>query len=341
MARVLSRRPPTAATRRTEEIVTTTRPRRPRPFWPWLLLLLLLVVGGLAALWYFQNRDETVKAEKIPNVVGLRQEAASVQLRERGFEVESERVVRPGQVGRVVSQRPQPGTLYGEGGIVVLSVARNPLRVVVPDVSGLPAARALTLLRANNLRPRAQAVPSREPRNQVLRQVPAAGTEVPRGSAAVVVVSSGPQLSTVPGVVGVATGEATRRLTARGFRTQVRRVPGSEPEGTVVAQNPPAGARALRNGVVRINVSNGPGSTTTTTTVVTTTTQSRPTVPDTVAQDEATATAALEGAGFRVKAVHRSVTDPSQDGIVISQTPRGGSAASPGTRVAIVVGTLQ
>jgi eukaryotic-like serine/threonine-protein kinase len=311
---------------------------RPRPFWPWLVLLLLLVLGALGASWYFANRDDMVDAERVPDVVGMKRADAEQRLEDRGFEREANRVVSQRPPGIVVTQRPEAGTLYGEGGIVVLAVARDPLKTEVPDVSGLTTARALARLRAAELRPRAQAVPSREPRGTVLRQLPAPGSEVPTGSPAIVVVASGPELSTVPAVVGMPVGEATRRLTAAGFRSRVGRVPGTQPEGTVTAQSPAGRARAMRGSVVRLNVSIGPGAGTTT---VTTGTTASATVPDTVGQDEATAVATIEGAGYVPQVIDSPTTDPAQDGVVMRQAPRGGGRAPSGSTVTLFVGRLQ
>jgi beta-lactam-binding protein with PASTA domain len=321
-------------------------PRRPRPFWPWLVLLLLLVLGALAASWYFTQREETVPAKEVPDVTGLTRPTAEERLRDLEFEVEIERVVSKRATGIVVAQRPKPGTLYGERGIVVLSVARDPLKTEVPDVSGLLLRRAFARLRGAELRPRAQEVQSREPRGTVLRQLPSAGEEVPVGSPVVVVVASGPELSTVPNVVGLTSGEASSRLTTAGFRTRVDRVPSTQPEGMVVAQNPRAGARVFRDTVVRINVSMGPGGGTTTVVTTgpgsqTTAPGAQATVPDTVGVDEATARGTIEGAGFTARVVDRPTTDPAQDGIVMQQRPAGGSRARPGSSVTIFVGRLR
>jgi eukaryotic-like serine/threonine-protein kinase len=310
-------------------------PPQPRPFWPWLLLLLLLVVGALGASWYFANRGETVDAAEVPNVVGAQQGEAERRLEEREFASEVKRVVSERPPGTVVEQRPEAGTLYGEDGIVVLAVARNPLRTEVPDVSGLTTPRALARLRAAELRPRAQAVQSQEPKGTVLRQLPAPGTEVPTGSPAIVVVSSGPDVGTVPDVVGRTLGQATSQISQAGFRVRAVRVASSDEEGTVVAQNPVGEARANRGTVVRLNVSRGTGSTTTVTT-----TSSQASVPDTVGQDEATAQATLEGAGFTVSVVDRPTTSAEQDGIVVRQAPAGGGSARTGSTVTIFVGRL-
>jgi eukaryotic-like serine/threonine-protein kinase len=338
MARFWPRR--RAATRTTEERVETAPPPRPRPFWPWLLLLLALVLAALAASWYFTTRGDTVDAEEVPRVVGLERPVAERRVEERGFESEAKPVDSERPPGIVIAQRPSPGTTYGEGGIVVISVARSPQQVEVPDVVGLRAGRALARLRSAGVNPRVQSIRSRRPQGFVLRQIPAAGTEVARDSAAVVLVSAGQQLVDVPQVIGLTADSATTQLTRAGFRTRVARVPGTEPEGTVIDQNPQGGARAPRGQVVRINVSRG-RTQTTTTVVTTTTTPARATVPDTVGQDEGAAISTIEGAGFRVRVVERPVTEPANDGLVIRQSPTGGARAARGSTVTITVGRLR
>jgi eukaryotic-like serine/threonine-protein kinase len=305
---------------------------QPKPFWPWLLLLLLLVLGALGASWYFANRGETVDAAEVPNVVGAQRAEAERRLEEREFVPEAQRVVSERPPGTVVEQRPEAGTLYGERGIVIISVARDPLRTEVPDVSSLTTPRALARLRAAELRPRAQAVQSQEPEGTVLRQLPEPGTEVPTGSPAIVVVSSGPDLGTVPDVVGSPIGPATSQISQAGFRVRVVRVQSSDEEGAVVAQNPVGGGRANRGTVVRLNVSRGPGGSTTT--------ASEATVPDTVGQDEVTAQATLEGAGFAVRVADQPTTSAEQDGIVVRQAPAGGGSARTGSTITIFVGRL-
>jgi eukaryotic-like serine/threonine-protein kinase len=314
-------------------------PPPPRPLiWPWLLLLLLLVLGGLAAAWYFANREETIDATTVPDVVGLERDDAERRIDDRELESDVKSVISERRPGLVVAQRPTAGTEYGEGGIVVISVARSPSRVEVPDVVGLRTAAALRRLQSAGLRARAQAVQSRRPKGLVLRQVPQAGTDVPNGSAAVIVVSAGPQFADVPDVVGLSTDAATAQLTRAGFRTQIQQVAASEPEGIVVAQNPGGGARAQRGRVVRINVSRGQGQTTTT---VVTTTPAGSMVPNVIGQDETSAVSTIEGGGFQARVVNRPTNDPAQDGIVLQQSPAAGNRAAPGSTVTITVGRLR
>ena len=62
------------------------------------------------------------------------------------------------------------------------------------------------------------------------------------------------------------------------------------------------------------------------------------TVPDVTAQDEESATSTLEQAGFTVQVQRQDVTDPGLYGIVLSQSPTGGSKAKQGSTVTITVG---
>ena len=74
----------------------------------------------------------------------------------------------------------------------------------------------------------------------------------------------------------------------------------------VVSSNPPQGTAAPQGSRVTLTVSKGP-----------TTTQ----VPDVTNLTPADATSLLQAAGFTVATITQPVTDPSQDGVVISQDP--------------------
>lgn len=76
------------------------------------------------------------------------------------------------------------------------------------------------------------------------------------------------------------------------------------------------------------------------TNAVTTTSGLQGTVPDTVGQNEATATFTLEDAGYRVRPMTRTVFDRRQDGTVVQQLPTGGTRRI-GSTVTIVVGRLR
>jgi hypothetical protein len=84
-----------------EEVVEPAGPPPERYWWLWLLLLLLLLIGGLLA-WYFLTRGSD-KAT-VPNVIGLRADAAAARIHDKGLDVSP----RTG-----ASDRP-PNIVFGE-----------------------------------------------------------------------------------------------------------------------------------------------------------------------------------------------------------------------------------
>ena len=54
-------------------------------------------------------------------------------------------------------------------------------------------------------------------------------------------------------------------------------------------------------------------------------------VPDVTGLDEESARLELENAGFQVQVTDESTSDPAEDGVVLGQSPAGGSTASEGS----------
>jgi eukaryotic-like serine/threonine-protein kinase len=99
----------------------------------------------------------------------------------------------------------------------------------------------------------------------------------------------------------------------------------AKPQGTVGAQRPPAGTTVKRGTHVRINVSSRPNP------------QPLAAVPDVTGEEEATATAELQAAGFQVQVVDQPTSDPNQDGIVVDEDPAPGTRIPAGSQVTIYV----
>jgi eukaryotic-like serine/threonine-protein kinase len=310
---------------------TAPPPRRPL-LWPWLLLLLLLVGTGIG-LAYFLTRDDDSSADRVPAVVGLREPLAVDRLRTEGYPADPRRAVDPTRVGMVIRQIPSAGAELEPGKTVVIIVARRPNTVDVPKVVGLDVADAFERVQAARLRATSVELFAKQAKGRVIRQRPPAAAEARRGSTVVLTVSKGPQLVTVPTVIGQTEADATAALRRVGLRANIVRVPSQDPEGTVVAQRPQGGARAPKGSTVRLNISSG-GSTQT----VPTTGES--TVPTVVGESEVAADRTLRDAGFTVRAVDRLVTDPGRDGLVVEQDPRAGARVHGTPRVTIYIGRL-
>ena len=97
-------------------------------------------------------------------------------------------------------------------------------------------------------------------------------------------------------------------------------------QGVVVAETPAAGTDVPRGTKITLSVSKGPATTQ---------------VPDVTGMSQSTAESLLTGAGLTPSIVYDPVTDPAQDGIVISTDPAPNSDAKSGEVVIIHVGQLQ
>ena len=138
-------------------------------------------------------------------------------------------------------------------------------------------------------------------------------------------VAKGPTQVGVPLVVGEQFDQAAAQLQGQGFAVARKDVESSQPKGTVISQSPAGGVAAPAGSTVTLSVSLGPPATP---------------VPDVTSLDETAATATLQAAGFTVKVATEPTTDPGQDGIVLSQSPVGGTEAKAGASVTITVGAL-
>jgi eukaryotic-like serine/threonine-protein kinase len=306
-------------------------PRRPL-IWPWLVLLLLVVAGGIAAA-YLLTRDSG-PSTSVPDVVGRQVAVAVRELGQRGYTADVQARVSSSDraPGTVVSQAPEAGTKLDRGEQVTILVARGPGQSQVPRVVGLSAAQALVRLQAAGLKGRTVKVASRRPKDQVLEQSPAPGTELKKDSVVVLTTSKGPRTGTVPSVVGVTEASARSTLEGSGYKVAVTRIQSSQPRGIVVTQEPTAGTPAAKGTVVTINVSKGP---TTTTTPTTPTRPPGKQVPNVVGLAQRVAVARLQSAGFRVDSYPARSSRPR--GTVLAQGPPGGRRAAPSSVVRIDV----
>jgi len=121
---------------------------------------------------------------------------------------------------------------------------------------------------------------------------------------------------------------AQRRLNASGFKAGVVYVSSSQPQETVVAQSPNAGATAKRGSRIQLNASLGPNP------------AAQQTVPTVVGMTAAQARARLRSAGFKVQQLTRTVKKASQAGKIVDEQPSGGRRVPSGSTVTIYAGRL-
>jgi serine/threonine-protein kinase len=183
--------------------------------------------------------------------------------------------------------------------------------------------RALSDLQNAKLEGRVVHVESDKPQNEVVSQSPKAGASVAQGTGIKLNVSKGPTPVAVPNVVGSTFDSANSTLLGRGFAVSRVDVKSDQPKDTVVGMTPSAGTLQPPKTTITLQVSKGP-----TTSLV----------PDVTTLSQNDAQAQLKASNFGVRIVTQPVADPSQDGIVQTQDPAGGTQAPPGKVVTIAVG---
>ncbi|WP_264176805.1 Stk1 family PASTA domain-containing Ser/Thr kinase [Agilicoccus flavus] len=128
----------------------------------------------------------------------------------------------------------------------------------------------------------------------------------------------------VPGVVGQNQTAAKSALTTAGFAVATQNVKNRAAAGTVVTQNPTAGASSAPGSEVRLGVSTGPG---------------RVEVPNLRNYQQETANVQLENHGLTVGGVRPVDSFEVPAGAVVSTAPKAGSKVAEGTPVTLLVST--
>src|SRR5919206_2389170 len=154
-----------------------------RDVWPWLLALGILVLGGLAALIFFTTRDHhkkhtvTVAATRtVPSVVSLTKAVAVKRVTGAGFNAQIRFTPSSSKKGMVIAQAPEGGARLSQGGTVALTVSAGKPKLGVPDVVGLPVAKAVKKLKAAGLGFNQRVVFASARPGRITAQRPAAGT---------------------------------------------------------------------------------------------------------------------------------------------------------------------
>jgi eukaryotic-like serine/threonine-protein kinase len=294
-----------------------------RPLWPWLVAAGFVIAAIVAGVFVYHELSSAKAQVAVANYVNSPQASAEQQITNAGLHSNP----KPGpserfKKGIVFKQDPSPGTKVDKGGTVTIWVSTGPPKVAVPDVKGQQWTQAEATLTNLGLQPEEHLVGGNT-KGQVTATDPPAGQKVPKGSKVRVNVMSGPELGTVPNVVGDTVQTATSALHTAGFNYSLTYVNNDATQGQIVHQNPAPNSQEPKGKTVALDVSNGPPQVP---------------VPTVVGETAQQAVGDLESAGFNVSQQYISVTDPSQAGIVQSQRPDGGSQAAKGSTVTIVIG---
>jgi serine/threonine-protein kinase len=300
-----------------------------RSIWPWLIALGLIIAGALGGWFLYtkiQDQLDKNKPVAVPDVRLLARPLAVVQIQNAGL---VPRVIKaPSDTvpsGQVSDENPGGGSKVARGSTVTLTVSTGVPQVQVPNVVGQSVTDAVAALAQQGLDPKIVRIFSTAQQDTVTAQQPAAGDRVPKGESVRINVSRGLKPVQIPDVRGQPFANARSALQGQGFKVVRVDIQSDQAKGVVVASDPPPGSSVSKGSQITLSVSKGPATTQ---------------VPDVTNQNQADATQILQQAGLQVAVIYDPVTDPSQDGIVVSQDPASGADATAGEVVTIHVGQL-
>ena len=303
-------------------------PRR-RPIWPWLLAvgtIVALAIAGWLIYNAVQNQINSQKPIAVPYVNGLQEAIARNTLTEAHLQVHARHLSNPDvEQGLVFAQNPDAGTRVEKNTVVTIDVSTGKKQVTIPNVVGENQIDAVKALTQQGLQSRVVEVTSSKEQGTVTGQSPQGGVTVVEGTEVRINVSSGPKQVSVPPVISLPYEQAASELERQGFKVSRNDVDSDQAKGIVTDQNPKGGTSVDQGSTVTLSVSKGPTTSA---------------VPDVTTQEVSVAKSTLQGAGFRVRTVAEDTSDPSLDGIVISQDPAGGAQAQPKALVTLFVGRL-
>ena len=250
---------------------TASRKKKHRTIYlPALLgITIAFALACLALCWMILNDSSNLMNNKaditLGDYIGMTQDeaAATEQVVSGQISVTWEQEYNSDYAaGYIYKQSPVSGRTVREGQNVTLTVSLGTQYVTVPDLTNYVQADAEQQLKDLGVSVLVtQAVDTTVASGAVIRTDPAAGSQVAAGSTVVIYISR-PQVATttkVPSLIGMSAGDARTLLVQNhlGLGSQSEQY-SDQPVGTVISQDPAAGATAKLNGRVNIVVSAGP-----------------------------------------------------------------------------------
>ena len=217
-------------------------------------ILVVAILGG-AAFFLVSSLTKGPPAQIIvPPLTGLQYDAAKAKLEALGLKIQDPptyKVTDGAAPGTVLSQDTAAGLTLAKDSTVNVTVAKAPKTVAVPDLTDLTLSEAQTALDAapGNLHIGSQTPgPSASIQiGHIISQTPVANQQVKASSFIDVVVSTGPQMVTVPDVVSgcLTVADAEKLITDAGLVPVLSGTvpvnPGCPNPGKIAGQSPAAG----------------------------------------------------------------------------------------------------
>jgi len=247
----------------------------------------------------------------VPSLVGQTRADATSELDRAGLTVNVVEVPGPPPAGQVLAQDPAGGQKTETGETVRLNVSDG-------SQSG-------TQTNAETTPPATTAPPAATTAPATTEQTTTQQATTQQATTQQATTPAPPQQVQVPSVSGDVKS-AAQQIAQAHLLVSVQYVPGEDPLGTVKAQSPQAGETVPGNAHVTLSVSSGPGE------------KEQHTVPDVVGQRVNQGVQTLNGESLRLVLLKQSVSDKSQAGVILEQTPKAGAKAPKNAQVVVYMG---
>ncbi len=261
------------------------------------------------------------KTLEVPDVKGKTIDNARKTLKDCGFtNIKIEQLFNDAKpAGIVLSQEPAPENMVSPSSIIFLRVSKGPEKQKIPDLTGKSESEAQRLLSRIGLRLIIDATePSAQiPAGNIIRQMPAAGTEVIKDSVVKVVVSKAMEGLTSPSLIGKTIQEAQKILEPLGVSLTIE---GDEkgPDAVISSQKPKPGEPMADK-------------------VVTVTAEAEPMIPELIGKKLADARETAERKGYQIGTITYKEVNDSPPDVVLEQDPPANLEVSPGEKINVVV----
>ena len=225
-----------------------------------IAIVAFVAIAVFAVSGFLNGGDQ----KSVPNLLGMEQEVAIASIKSSGFE--------PGNVnqsyndqypeGQVCEQTPDGSKTAAAGSKIDIVISKGPKpidQVEVPNLSNASSLdEAKKIIEEAGLTVGSTTQEANDANEgKIVDQSPKAGEKVDKGSKVDIVVSSGPETDSVPGVVGKTESDATNTLSNAGFSVNVESGGTSDTyaKGYVMKQSPTGTAK--KGSTVTIYVSEG------------------------------------------------------------------------------------
>ena len=288
-----------------------------------LAALLVAIVGYFAWDFFSNDKDsedkprqtQSAREDKItvPEVENRPRNEVVKELEDMGLQVTVNEEANPDiPRNNAIRINPAPGSELQKNASVTLTVSSGKEITDVPDITGMTLDEAAQALEGAGLVLNSDVSEENDesPAGQIIKQDPAGGTQLSKGSKVRVTVSKGVEKKRVPDVAGMDVEDAQNRLESNDFDVDVREVDSLEPKGTVLSVSN-QGAELEKGKPVIVEVSNGMLFK----------------APDVVRKNQGQAEAALREAGWTGQFI---VGEPVPTGALVDANKIGWASVNPG-----------